>query len=142
MDQKHVYAEGASKRYLRRTSRNKFFSGERSALLEIRMPPEPPKIEFDNWEKTQNFPLVVMCHILHNMESKIFLSNGCVFLTDVCRFSSRLKRRSHAFLNVIFCSLNCSTFATERDWIGKNSQNVRKNVFYFRRKMGFFEKKP
>ena len=33
-------------------------------------------------------PIIILRHI-ENMESKIFLSNGCVFLPDVCQLSSR-----------------------------------------------------
>ena len=48
----------------------------------------------------------------------------------------------HVSEREIFFSLNCSKFAVECDWSGKNSQNVQKFGFFLEKYLGFFEEKP
>ena len=67
---------------------------------------------------------IILRHI-ENMESKIFLSNRCVFLPDVCHLSSRKWANMGCSRVWNFFSSNCSKFAVECNWNSKISQNIQ-----------------
>ena len=46
--------------------------------------------------------IIILRHIIYNMESKIFLSNGTFFLPDVCQLRSPQHRQLFTFVNVNF----------------------------------------
>ena len=82
---------------------------------------------------------LIISRRIENMESKIFLSNRCIFLPDVCQLSSRNWTNIGCSRVCQFFSSNCSKFVVERDWNSKISQNVQ-NLGFFKKMDGFFEK--
>ena len=75
-------------------------------------------------------------------ESKILLSNGCVFYPIFANWvRTKNDVDSHFWMWKLF-SLNCSKFAVECNWNSKNSQNIQNSGSFWKNRLdGFFRKK-
>ena len=70
---------------------------------------------------------LLFCAYSLKYESKIFLSNGCIFYP---MFELALKTMLTRVSECEFFSLNCSKFALECNWSSKKSQNVQNLGFF------------
>ena len=104
---------------------------------------------FDSCRKSNDNPSPYHFAPYLKCRSKIFLSNECIFLPDVCQLGSRQHRHFCSRLNMklFFFSPNSSKFAVECDWNSKNSQNVhilgyfgKIDGFFFEKNLEFFSK--